>query len=165
VPREWFREQFAAAADVGLRCLPHAGETTGPETVWSALRDLKAERIGHGTSAVQDPELVAYLAEHGIAVEVCPTSNIRTKAVASIDRHPLPHLVDAGVLVTLATDDPGMFHSALNAEYLLCHEIFSYDRDQLTQLAINGVTASFAPDEVKSAILTDIKRAQIPDHM
>jgi aminodeoxyfutalosine deaminase len=156
VPREWFREQFAVAADAGLRCLPHAGETTGPETVWAAVNELNAERIGHGTSAAQDPRLVNYLADNNIALEVCPTSNIRTRAVGAMTEHPLPRLVAAGVPVALGTDDPGMFHTTLDNEYLLCHEVFGYDRTQLAELATTAVRVSYAPDDVKKALVSEI---------
>nr|WP_042181068.1 adenosine deaminase [Kibdelosporangium sp. MJ126-NF4]CEL14786.1 Adenosine deaminase [Kibdelosporangium sp. MJ126-NF4]CTQ96585.1 Adenosine deaminase (EC 3.5.4.4) [Kibdelosporangium sp. MJ126-NF4] len=157
VPREWYREQFAVAADNGLRCLPHAGETTGPATIWAAINELHAERIGHGTSATQDPRLVNYLAEHRIPLEVNPTSNIRTKAVDVIENHPLPQLVAAGVPVVLGTDDPGMFHTTLNAEYLLCHDVFGYDRTQLAELASTAIQVSYAPDEVKKTVTQEIK--------
>ena len=89
VPRPQFKPHFDRARAAGLHSVPHAGETTGPETIWDALRLLGAERIGHGTSAAQDPELLAHLAEHGIALEVCPTSNIATGAVAALDEHPI----------------------------------------------------------------------------
>lgn len=164
VPREWFAEQFTRARDAGLRCLPHAGETTGPESVWSALNDLHAERIGHGTNAAKDPDLVAHLAEHGIPLEVCPTSNIRTRAVDTLADHPLPRLVEAGVPVTLATDDPGMFHTTLNQEYLIAHEVFGFDAEMLARLAVNGVHAAYAPDDVKRSLLDDIKGAQNSDY-
>ena len=82
VPRPQFEPHFDAARAAGLHSVPHAGETTGPETVWDALRDLGAERIGHGTSSAQDPALLAHLAEHRIPLEVCPSSNIATRAVA-----------------------------------------------------------------------------------
>ncbi|CAM4146578.1 adenosine deaminase [Kibdelosporangium persicum] len=167
VPREWYREQFAVAVDNGLHCLPHAGETTGPETVWAAVNELHAERIGHGISAIQDIRLVNHLAEHGIALEVNPTSNIRTKALSTLDpasgpsadrieNHPLPRLVAAGVPVVLGTDDPGMFHTTLNDEYMLCHEVFGYDRAQLAELANTAVQVSYAPEEVKKALTAEI---------
>jgi aminodeoxyfutalosine deaminase len=156
VPREWYREQFAIAADAGLRCLPHAGETTGPATVWAAINELNAERIGHGTSAAQDPRLMNYLADNDIALEVCPVSNVRTKSVGAIEDHPLPRLVAAGVPVALGTDDPGMFHTDLNNEYMVCHEVFGYDRDQLAELASTAVRVSYAPDGVKTALVAEI---------
>ncbi len=156
VPRDLYRDPFDMARDGGLHLVPHAGETTGPETIWSALRDLHAERIGHGTSAVADRELLAHLAGEGIPVEVCPTSNIRTRAVRSLLEHPLPRLLDAGVPVTLATDDPGMFHTDLNREYLQCHEQFGLGRSELADLARAGVRAAFCPDEQKTRLLADI---------
>jgi aminodeoxyfutalosine deaminase len=155
-PRSDYRESFDRARDAGFRLVPHAGETTGPETIWSALRDLHAERIGHGTSAAGDPALLAHLAEHDIAVEVCPTSNIRTRAVPTLAEHPLPKLLAAGVPVTLGSDDPGMFHTDLNREYLICHEHFGMGRDELADLARAGVRASFAPDALRASLLAEI---------
>lgn len=156
IPRERFVRSFGMARDAGLRLVPHAGETTGPETIWSALRNLNAERIGHGTSAVSDRELLAYLAANGIPVEVCPTSNLCTRAVPSLAEHPLPRLLEAGVPVTLATDDPGMFHTDLNREYLLCHEHFGLGRSELADLARTGVRAAFCDDELKRSLLAEI---------
>jgi aminodeoxyfutalosine deaminase len=159
VPREWYRDQFAAAKDAGLHLVPHAGETTGPESIWSALRVLGAERIGHGTSAVRDPSLVAHLAERGIPVEICPTSNLRTRVVASMEEHPLPRLLAAGVPITLATDDPGMFHTDLDREYLLCHEVFGIDRAGLAELARMGARAAFCSESRRAELLAAIDRA------
>jgi aminodeoxyfutalosine deaminase len=159
VPRAWYREQFAAARDAGLHLVPHAGETTGPETVWSALRDLGAERIGHGTSAAQDPRLLEHLAERGIALEVCLTSNLRTRAVASIEEHPLGRFLAARVPVTLATDDPGMFHTDLDREYLLCHQHFGLDAAALAELARSGARAAFCPPERRAQLLAEIDAA------
>jgi aminodeoxyfutalosine deaminase len=156
VPRAKYRDPFLLARDGGLHLVPHAGETTGPETIWSALRDLHAERIGHGTSAVDDPELLAYLAGEGIPVEVCPTSNLRTRAVPALTAHPLPRLLEAGVPVTLATDDPGMFHTDLNREYLLCHQEFGLGRGELADLARAGVRAAFCAPERAAALLAEI---------
>ncbi|OLF16890.1 adenosine deaminase [Actinophytocola xanthii] len=156
VPRARYRDPFLMARDAGLHLVPHAGETTGPETIWSALRDLHAERIGHGTSAVRDPELLAHLAGEGVPVEVCPSSNIRTRAVRSLPEHPLPRLLDAGVPVALATDDPGMFHTDLNSEFLLCHRHFGLGRSELADLARAGVRAAFCSAELKSRLLAEI---------
>ncbi|WP_053738477.1 adenosine deaminase [Nocardia sp. NRRL S-836] len=155
-PRASFREAFAMARDAGLHMVPHAGETTPPSEIWAALRDLRAERIGHGVSAVRDPELLRHLADEGVVLEVCPTSNIRTGAVTSWDEHPLPRLLEAGVPVTVNTDDPGMFHTDLDREYLVCHERFGFGRDELAGLARAGVRASFAPAAVKEQLLKEI---------
>jgi aminodeoxyfutalosine deaminase len=157
VSRPQFEPHFAAARAAGLHSVPHAGETTGPETVWDAIRVLGAERIGHGTSAAADRALLAHLAEHRIPLEVCPSSNIATRAVASLDEHPLPAFVDAGVVVTINTDDPPMFNTTLNREYEIAADLLGLDEEGVADLARAAVTASYAPDEVKSDLLDEIQ--------
>ena len=157
VPRAQFAPYFDAARAIGLHSVPHAGETTGPDTVWEAIRLLGAERIGHGTSATQDPELLAYLAQHQIPLEVCPTSNIATRAVPDLARHPLAEMVAAGVQVSINSDDPPMFSTDLNTEYAIAAELLNLDRAGVAALAANAVTASFAPDAVKSRVLAEIQ--------
>jgi aminodeoxyfutalosine deaminase len=147
---------FHAARNAGLHSVPHAGETTGPQEVWAAIRDLGAERIGHGIGAATDPELMDYLATHHIALDVCPTSNVCTAAVSSLSRHPLPTLLAAGVPVTIATDDPGMFHTDMNREYLLCHTEFGLDTSALAALARAGAQAAFCPEPTRNAVLAEI---------
>ncbi|MGH3165084.1 MAG: adenosine deaminase family protein, partial [Trebonia sp.] len=110
---EVIRDVFAAAVAAGLHSVPHAGETTGPETVWEAIDHLHAERIGHGITSLGDPRLTAFLADRQLPVDVSPTSNVRTRCVASIADHPLPRMLDAGLLVTLNSDDPPMFGTTL----------------------------------------------------
>ncbi|MFD8013192.1 adenosine deaminase [Streptomyces sp. NPDC058955] len=156
VPRPQFKPYFDRARAAGLRSVPHAGETTGPQTVWDALRDLGAERIGHGTSSVQDPELLAYLAEHRIALEVCPTSNIATRAVATLDEHPIRAMVDAGVLVTVNSDDPPMFGTDLNNEYAVAARLLGLDERGLAALAKNAVEASFLDPAGKDRLAAEI---------
>lgn len=143
VPRPQFRPYFDQARAAGLRSVPHAGETTGPQTIWDALNELGAERIGHGISAAQDPQLLTYLAERQIALEVCPTSNVRTRAVASIDEHPLPRLVEAGLLVTINSDDPPMFGTTLDDEYAVAARLLGVGAEGVAGLAHNAVAASF----------------------
>ncbi|WP_370415122.1 adenosine deaminase [Streptomyces fradiae] len=154
VPRPQFKPYFDRARAAGLRSVPHAGETTGPETVWDAINELGAERIGHGTSSVQDPELLKYLAEHRIALEVCPTSNIATRAVERLEDHPVKQMVEAGVLVTINSDDPPMFGSDLNNEYAVAARLLGLDERGLAALAKNAVEASFL-DEAGKARLTE----------
>ncbi|QGV78227.1 adenosine deaminase [Streptomyces ficellus] len=156
VPRPQFKPYFDRAIAAGLRSVPHAGETTGPETVWDALRELGAERIGHGTSSVRDPELLAYLAEHRIALEVCPTSNIATRAVANIDEHPVKEMVAAGVLVTINSDDPPMFGTDLNHEYGVAARLLGLDERGVAELAKNAVEASFLDPAGKARIAAEI---------
>ncbi|WP_030451203.1 adenosine deaminase [Herbidospora cretacea] len=156
VPRKQFAPYFDAARAEGLHSLPHAGETTGPETVWEALRDLKAERIGHGIGSAGDPALLEHLAESRIALEVCPTSNVCTRAVASLEEHPLPELVKAGVLVTINSDDPPMFGTTLNQEYAVAARLLGLDHAGIAELAGNAVRASFLDDAGKRALLSEI---------
>jgi aminodeoxyfutalosine deaminase len=156
VGRAQFAPFFTAAREAGLRSVPHAGETTGPATVWSAVHDLGAERIGHGTSAAADPALLAYLTEHGIALEVCPTSNVRTRQVSSIEAHPARRMLDHGVAVTLNTDDPPMFGTTLEGEYLAVASALGLRHKEIAALAANGVRASFLPDGRKAVLLAEI---------
>lgn len=156
VPRPQFRPHFDRARAAGLRSVPHAGETTGPGTVWDALRDLGAERIGHGTSAAQDPALLAHLAEHGVPLEVCPSSNVATRAVASLEEHPLRTFVDAGVTVSIGSDDPPMFGTTLNREYEIAADLLALDEEGVRELARSSVRASFAPEDVRRRLLSEV---------
>jgi aminodeoxyfutalosine deaminase len=156
VPRPQFQPYFDRARAIGLHSVPHAGETTGPDTVWDAIHVLGAERIGHGTSCTQDPALLEYLAAHELALEVCPTSNIATRAVVALDQHPLPDMVKAGVLVTINSDDPPMFSTSLNREYEIAAELLGLDEAGIAALAKNAVTASYAPDELKDRLAAEM---------
>ncbi len=158
VRRADFAPVFRAARDAGLHCVPHAGETVGPAEVWAAVRDLRAERVGHGIAAAADPALLAHLADRGITLEVCPTSNVCTGAVASLREHPLPELLAAGVPVTLGTDDPGMFGANLNGEYLLCHRSFGLGTAELAEIARTGARAAFCDEATRRAVLAEIDR-------
>ena len=156
VPRPQFQPHFDAARAAGLRSVPHAGETTGPETVWDAVRLLGAERIGHGVSAALDPELLAHLASEGIPLEVCPTSNLATRAVASLDEHPIRIFVESGVTITVNSDDPPMFGTTLNEEYAVAARLLDLDEQGLADLARASVAASFAPEPTKRALLAEV---------
>ena len=156
MPRPQFQPHFEAARAAGLHCVPHAGETTGPETVWDAVRLLHAERIGHGTSAAQDPALLAHLAEQGIVLEVCPSSNVATRAVASLEEHPIRAFRDAGVRFTVNSDDPPMFATTLNQEYEIAARLLDLDAAGVADLARDAVRASFAEPDVRARILGEI---------
>lgn len=156
VPRAQFQPHFDAARAAGLHSVPHAGETTGPETVWESIRLLGAERIGHGTSSATDPSLLEHLAAEGITLEVCPSSNIATRAVATLAEHPLRAFVEAGVPVTISSDDPPMFGTTLNAEYAIAADLLSLSTEGVADLSRAALRVSFAPDDVKSRILGEI---------
>jgi aminodeoxyfutalosine deaminase len=152
---EPFRALYAKAREAGLRLTNHAGETTGPEAIREAL-SIGTERIGHALSAIQDSALVAELKVLGTGLELNPTSNVRTGVCASFAAHPLRHYFDAGLLVTLNSDDPAFFGSDLANEYLLAHTEQGFMRSELRQLASNSIHASFLPDSEKSAWLSQI---------
>ncbi|MGI3780610.1 MAG: adenosine deaminase, partial [Janthinobacterium lividum] len=156
VPRGQFAPHFAQARAAGLRSVPHAGESTGAPTVWDAIRLLGAERIGHGVRSIEDPELVTYLAEHAIPLEVCPTSNIRTRSIASFDEHPLAALVDAGVPVSINSDDPPMFSTTLDHEYAVAADLLRLDEAGVTDLARAAVHQSFRSSQGKAEVLAEI---------
>ncbi len=156
VPREPFAPHFAQARAAGLHSVPHAGESTGPQTIWDAIRHLGATRIGHGISAARDPELLDYLATHGIGLEVCPTSNVCTRSIASLAEHPLPALVAAGIPVTINSDDPPMFSTTLNHEYAVAAELLGLDAQGVADLARAAARASFLDDTGKTALLAEI---------
>jgi adenosine deaminase/aminodeoxyfutalosine deaminase len=141
-PAKEFQPAFAWAKGQGLHLAPHAGEVVGPESVWDAL-ECGAERIGHGIRSIDDPVLVRHLADRRIPLEVCISSNLRTGAVASLREHPVRRLFDAGVPVTLNTDDPPMFGTTLEREYLLAADEFGFGEDELRTLAENGFKFAF----------------------
>jgi aminodeoxyfutalosine deaminase len=157
VPRPQFKPYFDRARAAGLHSVPHAGETTGPLTVWDALTHLGAERIGHGTSAAQDPRLLAHLAEHRIPLEVCPTSNIATRAVPTLEEHPIRAMVEAGVPVTVNTDDPPMFGTDLNTEYAVAARLLGLDRAGVAALARTAVEVSFLDAPGKARLTAEIE--------
>ncbi|HET6634131.1 MAG TPA: adenosine deaminase [Streptomyces sp.] len=156
VPRPQFKPYFDRARAAGLHSVPHAGETTGPETIWDALNSLGAERIGHGTSAPQDPKLLAHLAEQRIPLEVSPTSNLATGAVEDLEQHPIREMVRAGALVTVNSDDPPMFGTDLNTEYAIAARLLGLDEAGVAALAKNAVDAAFLDADGKKRLNAEI---------
>ena len=154
-PAEGFRDLYKKAADNGLRLTAHAGETTGPESVWGAL-NIGAERIGHGLSAAGDPELMEVMAQKQVPVEMCITSNLRTGACKEMQDHPVKKFFDEGLMITLSTDDPAMFQTSLNKEFEIAQQEFSFSEDHLRELARNSIEASFLPVEKKLRFMQQI---------
>jgi aminodeoxyfutalosine deaminase len=122
-PPDRYARAFEIARDGGIGSVPHAGEAAGADSIWETMTVLKADRIRHGIRAVEDPKLVAELAARAMVLDVCPTSNLRTRSVAHLEEHPLPKLVEAGVLCSLATDDPAMFETDLGREHQIAREL------------------------------------------
>ncbi len=151
-PPELFRETYAYAEENGLRLTAHAGESAGPDSIWGAL-NLHAERIGHGLTAAQDPELVEELAQRQVPIEICLTSNLRTGCCKSLADHPLRQYFEHGMMLTLNSDDPAMFATSLNREYQLAQGHFEFTDEHLRELARNSFEASFLSAEKKLQFL------------
>ncbi len=151
-PPELFREAYAYAADHGLHLTAHAGENVGAESVWGAL-NLRAERIGHGLAIAQDPELAEELAQRQVPIEICLSSNLLTGCCARTADHPLRRYFDEGLMITLNTDDPSMFHTTLSREYQLAQDHFAFTDEHLRELARNSFEASFLSTEKKLEFL------------
>jgi adenosine deaminase/aminodeoxyfutalosine deaminase len=141
-PAEWFTDVFRFAGSAGLRLTAHAGEGTGPESVWAALQ-LGAERIGHGIAAACDPALMRHLRDRDIPLEVCITSNLRTGVVKRVEDHPVRRLYEAGVPVVLNTDDPALFGCTLTGEYRLAARELGFTEPELQHIIANGFRYAF----------------------
>jgi adenosine deaminase len=156
-PPEQFAQVYSDAEAAGFRLTAHAGEEGGPESVWGALRSLRVERIGHGVRSVEDPELVEYLVEHQIPLEVCPTSNLRTGVVAHWDEHPVTELIAAGAFVTINTDDPAMFDTDLAGEFETLANQVGLTDSALKKLSLAVIDASWANGATRSRLVQDIE--------
>ena len=148
-PPDPYKPVYSRAREMGLHLAAHAGEAVGPESIWGALKELDVERIGHGTSAIKDPTLVAYLRDKGVTVETCPVSNVRTNAVPSVREHPVRAFYDSGIRVTVNSDDPSMFGTDMNNEYVQLHEQLGFTVPELFQISLNAVDSAFLPDGEK----------------
>lgn len=143
---------FDMAREAGMPLTCHAGEWGGAAMVAETLRDLKVARIGHGIGAISDPALIAEIAENEIVLEVCPGSNVVLKAVKGWDSHPIAKLRDAGVKVTVSTDDPPFFHTTMTAEYEMLHRTFGWDEDDFKAINETAIAAAFCDDETKARL-------------
>lgn len=148
-----FKSSYRLARDAGLGLRVHAGEGAGADSIWDAIRSLDVSRIAHGARAVEDPELISYLVEKGITLDICPTSNYRLRVVESLDKHPIRQLFDAGVKVTVSSDDPLFFRSNVSGELALLHGLFDFKKEELLQLAKNAVDAAFLSENKKNDLI------------
>jgi adenosine deaminase len=156
-----FRDVYAAARAEGLAAVAHAGEEGPPEYVWEALDVLGVARVDHGVRALEDPRLVERLAEGRVPLDMCPLSNVALKVVPDLARHPLPTLMDAGVVVTISSDDPAYFGGYVEANYLAVAEALGLDRPALVALARNSLTASLLPRAEVAAHLERLDAAEL----
>ncbi|MFH1313747.1 MAG: adenosine deaminase, partial [Candidatus Eisenbacteria bacterium] len=156
-PADPYESLYREAKERGFRLTAHAGEVAGPESIWAAINKLDTERIGHGLRAGEDPELVSLLKERQIPLEMCVLSNVETQVCSSVKDHPIRRYFDEGLLVTANSDDPGMFGTTLNQEYLALAEELNFTLDELKRLSMNAIDASFLPDEDKQAMRTQFE--------
>ena len=156
-PAELFVDVFRQARDSGLHVTAHAGEAAGPESIRKTVELLGAERIGHGLTAPQDQEVMALLRDRQIPLEVCPTSNVCTGLLRRFQDHPLPKFLEAGLVVTLNSDDPGMFGTSLTDEFRLAARHFALSGNQLARLCADGIRAAFLPEPDKAILLKQLQ--------
>jgi aminodeoxyfutalosine deaminase len=142
-----------------LHVVAHAGETVGPESIRQAVETVGAERIGHGLTAARDAGVLALLRERRIPLEVCPTSNVATGLLLNLGEHPLPRFLDAGLEVTLNSDDPAMFGTSLEREFVAAAEQFALSRERILGLCASGFRAAFLPEEEKRTYLKTLAEA------
>ena len=151
-PPKPFAPVYKRAKEMGLHLVAHAGEASGPESVWDAVKYLNVERIGHGVTVSQDPELIEFLRNKGVTIEACPTSNLKTGVVPSMRKHPIRTLFDKGARVTVNTDDPSMFNTDMNNEYLQLHRHLNFTITDLIHLTRNALDSSFLHDTQKTQL-------------
>jgi adenosine deaminase len=138
--------------------MAHAGEVVGAASIWGAVDALGAERLGHGIRSVDDPKLLGYLRERRVVLDVCPTSNVRTGAVTSLAAHPLRRLYDAGVRVTINSDDPIFFATTMNDEYRLAARSFGFGADDLCRVTLDSVWATFLSASEQAEMAASFER-------
>ncbi|WP_413492105.1 adenosine deaminase [Morganella psychrotolerans] len=151
-PGDLFSGHFRKARDAGWAITAHAGEAAGAASIWQAIRDLGAQRIGHGVMAIEDPALMDYLAEHRIGMESCLTSNIQTSTVASLAAHPLKQFLAHGIPATINTDDPAVEGIEIAYEYNIAAPAAGLTRAEIEQAQINGLEIAFLSEQEKTEL-------------
>ncbi|MBT5531736.1 adenosine deaminase [Candidatus Poribacteria bacterium] len=152
-----FADVYEEARRMGFRTSAHAGEAAGPDSVWGAARDLRVDRIGHGTRASEDERLMDYLAERRIPIETCPISNVRTAAIPSVAAHPIRVFLDRGIPVSVNTDDPAMFGTSLAEEYAALERELGFTPDEIRALILSGIATSWMSDSGKASMTRDFE--------
>ena len=152
-PPELFTDVFEQARKFGLKTTAHAGEAAGPESIWGAVRSLKVDRIGHGTRAVEDPDLMKYLAENKIPIELCPLSNLRTRVIDSIEDHPVKTFIEMGIPVSINTDDPKMFGNSLAEEYQILRDSFNFSKAAIQNIISDSIQTTWLDDNEKEMLI------------
>ncbi len=153
-----FKTVFKRAKQMGLQLVAHAGEAAGPQSIWDAIDYLNVQRIGHATTAIKDPRLMHHLKENNIAIEACPVSNVRTGVVSSVNQHPVREFYDRGLMVTVNSDDPTLFNTSLNNEYIQLNHHLNFSLQEIHQLTQNALHAAFIPLEEKKEMQREFER-------
>jgi len=157
-PPKLFTEVYREAKKKGLKTTCHAGEAAGPDYIWQAIKDLKTDRIGHGTNAIKDPDLVEYLINHQIPIEMNPISNVRTNVVKSLIEHPIYEFYKKGMLVSVNTDDPKMFGTSLENEYLSIIKTFDMTHKDIYHLAQNAIKSAWCSKHTKNELNSELNQ-------
>lgn len=160
-PAQLFKQHFIKARDAGLNITVHAGEADGPQSIWNAIHLLGAQRIGHGVAAIQDTQLMDYLAKHNIGIEACLTSNYHTATVSDLSSHPIKQFLEHGMQVTLSTDDPGVSAIDIAHEFNLAKTVLGLTKEQLESIQHFGVKQAFLNSQEKEALYIRAKQRTV----
>jgi adenosine deaminase len=156
-PPELFKDVFEQARSFGFKTTAHAGEAAGPKSIWGAIRELKVDRIGHGTRATEDKELLKYLAMNKTPLEVCPLSNLRTNVISKMKDHPVKTFIDFGIPVSINTDDPKMFNNSLSEEYQSLKDTFNYSNQDIHDIIINSIDTMWLDKKGKKKLASELR--------
>ncbi|MBN2001167.1 adenosine deaminase [candidate division KSB1 bacterium] len=156
-PPNPFEKLYRQARNMGFRTNAHAGEAAGPESIWGAIHRLEADRIGHGTRIHEDPELLEYIAEQQIPIELCPMSNVRTGIVKKIEDHPIRKYFERGLIISVNTDDPKMFNTSLADEYRLLVQNCGFSKQEICKIILLGIKSSWLPEEKKKFLVKEFE--------
>lgn len=157
-PPEPFKSLYEEARLMDFHVSAHAGEAAGPESIWGTIRHLRVDRIGHGTRAHEDPELLTYLREHRTPLELCPVSNVCTGAVSTLSEHPIREYFERGLIISVNTDDPMMFGNTLDKEYELLVKECGFTRPEICRLILLGIESSWLPEARKKLLATTFEK-------
>jgi len=154
-PADLFKDIYNQAREYGFKTTAHAGEAAGPESIWKAIKDLKVDRIGHGTRAIEDPRLLDYLSENKIPIELCPLSNLKTRIIESFEKHPIIKYLEKGILISINTDDPKMFGNTLAEEYEQLMITFNLTVNEVVNIIRNSIQTTWLDEQEKTKLLED----------
>lgn len=155
-PPEPYADVYREARKLGFKTSVHAGEAAGAKSIWGAIQSLHADRIGHGTRAIEDPRLVAYLKDTRLPIEMCPISNLRTGVVTDLPSHPIGRFYQDGLLVSVNTDDPKMFNNSLEQEYQALIDTFGFTEQDIVRLIRNAIQSAWCDDAKKAELLCQL---------